>query len=172
MPAGCILYCGIVPANAGSAGDASYPGVTEMNKFGMSIINDATGIMNGSTNSHVYWGWKAAGGGTGATVTNNSGTITSQVSANPSAGFSIVTWTGTGATSNIYVGHGLGAVPQFIISKERSQSTNWSCYHVSIGNTANIFLNSTNGINTTSAAFNNTTPSRNGTIVESICTPL
>jgi len=44
-----------------------------------------------------------------STVTNNDGTIESQVRANPSAGFSIVTYTGTG--SNATVGHGLGVAP-------------------------------------------------------------
>jgi hypothetical protein len=51
----------------------------------------------------VAWNWKA----NGTAVSNTDGTITSSVSANTTAGFSVVTYTGnTTATSTI--GHGLG----------------------------------------------------------------
>ena len=43
----------------------------------------------------VGWTWKAGG----TAVTNTTGTISSQVSANPTAGFSVVTWTGNGVTA-------------------------------------------------------------------------
>jgi hypothetical protein len=49
----------------------------------------------------VAWCWKAGG----TAVTNTDGSITSQVSANVDAGFSIVGYTKTG--SNASVGHGL-----------------------------------------------------------------
>ena len=106
--------------------ETSYPAVTEMNKFGMTVINDATSIVNGSTNSHVYWGWKA--GGTNI-VTNTSGSVSSQVSANPAAGFSIVTYSGASGAQT--VGHGLGAAPAFIIVKARHGGAgyNWAVYH-------------------------------------------
>jgi hypothetical protein len=69
-----------------------------------------------STASRTYVGWAWKAGGTA--VTNTSGTISSQVSANPTAGFSIVTYTGTGSAATI--GHGLGVAPQMIIIFERS----------------------------------------------------
>jgi hypothetical protein len=54
------------------------------------------------------------------------------VSVNASAGFSVVTYTGTGA--NATVGHGLGVAPSFLIVKQRSASGNdWQCYHASLG---------------------------------------
>jgi hypothetical protein len=58
--------------------------------------------VNYNSDTFVAWNWKA--GGTGSS--NTDGSITSTVSANPSAGFSIVTWTGTGADGSY--GHGLG----------------------------------------------------------------
>jgi hypothetical protein len=45
--------------------------------------------INGVT--YVAWNWKAGG----TAVSNTDGTITSSVSANPTAGFSVVTYTGT-----------------------------------------------------------------------------
>jgi hypothetical protein len=71
----------------------------------------------------VGWAWKA----NGAPVANNAGTIPSQVSANITAGFSVVTYTGTGA--NATVGHGLGVVPKMVIVKARNAGTGWPVYH-------------------------------------------
>jgi len=71
----------------------------------------------------VSWNWKA--GGTAAS--NTDGSITSSVSANPTAGFSIVGWTGTG--SDATVGHGLSQAPDLIINKSRdlsSASSQWA----------------------------------------------
>ena len=79
--------------------------------------------MNVSGNTHVAWGWKAGG----APVSNTSGTITSQVSANTASGFSIVTWTGS-ANGVGTMGHGLGAIPKLIITKQRNQTGDWYVY--------------------------------------------
>ena len=90
--------------------------------------------------------------------TNTSGTITSQVSANPTAGFSIVTYTGNG-TQPSTVGHGLGVVPSFVIVKTRnSASYDWNCYHISLGNTQYIALNTPTAATSAVSLWNNTTP--------------
>ena len=65
--------------------------------------------VNKSSNSYVAWQWKANGG---TTASNTDGSITSTVQANTTAGFSIVTYTGTGSAAT--VGHGLGGTPDFI----------------------------------------------------------
>lgn len=82
------------------------------------------GAVNTNGATYVAWQWKANGSGS----TNTSGSITSTVSANTTAGFSIVTYTGTGA--NATVGHGLGVKPTMIIVKERSASQNWAVYYL------------------------------------------
>ena len=56
--------------------------------------------------------WKANGG---TTSSNSDGSITSTVQANTTAGFSVVTYTGTG--SNATIGHGLGVAPKIIFTK-------------------------------------------------------
>jgi len=91
--------------------------------------------INGSGLSLVAWNWKA--GGTASS--NSDGSITSSVSANTTAGFSIVSYTGTGA--NATVGHGLGVAPQAIILKERNSATAWYVYHKEIGATKQLKLN-------------------------------
>ena len=85
---------------------------------------------NGNTNAknYVAWQWKANGG---TTSSNSDGSLASTVQANTTAGFSIVTWTADGGGAKT-VGHGLGAVPKWIITKNRTDdSTNWQIYHAS-----------------------------------------
>ena len=54
--------------------------------------------------------------------------IASTVRANTEAGFSIVSYTGTG-TSGDTVAHGLNAVPEFILTKRRDATGYWPVYH-------------------------------------------
>ena len=110
---------------------------------------------NGDGLSIVAWCWK----GGGAAVSNTDGSITSSVSANTEAGFSIVSFTGNG-TSGATVGHGLNATPRWILVKERTtNSNNWAVYHESLGNTRAMYLDITNdqGGDFT-GGWNNTSP--------------
>jgi len=77
------------------------------------------------------------------------------VSANPSAGFSIVKWTGTEA--NATIGHGIDT-PELIIIKNASAVKNWTVYSSSVGATKYGKLNLTDDFQTASTAFNNTDP--------------
>lgn len=108
---------------------------------------------NNSTTPFVSWNWLASN----TTTSNTSGSITSTVSANTTSGFSIVSYTGNG-TSGATIGHGLGAVPKFIIVKERSAVQQWINYHVSLGNTNYVHLNATDASASSSTVWNNTTP--------------
>jgi hypothetical protein len=103
-------------------------------------------------NTYVGWQWKANGAG----VTNTAGSITSTVSASTTSGFSVVTYTGTGA--NATVGHGLGVAPSMILIKSRSSVTNWNSYHIAVGASATIILNTTSGAVSGSTFFNSTAP--------------
>lgn len=107
-----------------------------------------------NNNGYTYVGWQWKAGGTA--VSNTSGTITSSVSANTTAGFSVVTYTGTGA--NATVGHGLGVAPSMVVFKVRSTTNSWLVYHVSVGATAYLLLDSTATPTTSALAFNNTAP--------------
>ena len=95
-----------------SAESTDTANVSSFDSNGFSFAGGNVGV-NEDTKNHVAWCWKAGG----AAVTNTDGTITSQVSANQTAGFSIVSYTGTGSAGT--VGHGLGKAPSIIITKHR-----------------------------------------------------
>jgi hypothetical protein len=127
-------------------------------------ITDAAWFTNFGSNSYttgatdwgtgvtiVDWIW-AAGAGT----TNTAGSITSTVGASTTSGFSIVTYTGTGA--NATVGHGLGVAPSFIIVKRRDDGSSWNCYHISLGASQYIQIDGTGAAATNTGVWNNTAP--------------
>ena len=110
--------------------------------------------VNKSTGTFVAWCWKANGG---TTATNTSGTITTTVQANTEAGFSVVTYTGTG--SNATIGHGLSAKPDFVLFKRRSGTgENWNVYHSGMGATKYLLLNGSGAASTSSTRFQDTEP--------------
>ena len=107
-----------------------------------------------NTNTYTYaaWCWDAGGSGS----SNTDGSITSTVSANPDAGFSIATYTGNG-TAGATIGHGLGVAPKMIIVKQRSGATDWQIGHQSIGWTKTLYF-TTAAATTETGAWNNTAP--------------
>ena len=110
---------------------------------------------NSNNQTYVAWQWKDNGG---TTASNSSGSITSTVQANTTAGFSIVTYTGNGS-SGATVGHGLGTVPDTIILKCRNATENWFVNTPIAGGVGYMMLNQTNadsGAN--SSVWNSTTP--------------
>jgi hypothetical protein len=133
----------------------------QLTAFGSDGFTVAAGTVAGGNfnySGQTYVGWAFKGGN--GTVSNTSGTITSTVSANSTAGISVITYTGNG-TGGATVGHGLGAAPKMIICKSRTTASNndWTTYHASIGNVGAVFLNLTNATNTTNLVFwNNTSP--------------
>jgi hypothetical protein len=132
------------------AAEATQSGVTAFNSNGFNLGSWA--VMNQSSNTHVAWQWLAGN----STSTPSGGSVSSTVSVNQTAGFSIVSWTGTGA--NATIAHGLNAVPSWIVIKNRdSAGNNWPVYHVGQGNTHNSFLDSANAMSATDR-FQDTTP--------------
>ena len=108
--------------------------------------------VNRSGHNYVSWNWKAGG----SASSNSNGSITSSVSASTDAGFSIVSYTGTG--SNATVGHGLSSAPKMIIVKNRSAGDSWIVGHGSIGFTKFIKLDENGAAADSSGFFNNTAP--------------
>ena len=95
-------------------------GLLSLDSDGFTLGTDAA--YNASSATYVGWNWKAGG----TAVSNTDGSITSQVSANQDAGFSIVTYTGTG--SNATVGHGLSQTPEWVVTKSRDTANSWYVY--------------------------------------------
>jgi len=135
----------------GAGGD-----VIAFNSNGFNLGNNTTGSATNSNlsgSTYVGWQWNAGG----STVTNTSGTISLQVRANATAGFSVVTYTGTGTAATI--GHGLGVAPSMMIIKSRpTASTSWIVYHSSISPTNLLTLQTTAAQQNLPLYFNSTAP--------------
>ena len=124
--------------------------LTAFNTDGFSL-GDGTSV-NGNSDTYVAWQWKANGG---TTSSNSDGSITSTVQANTTAGFSIVTYTGTG--SNATVGHGMSIAPTTLIIKRRDGADDWLVLPPNQPTKA-LNLNSTGAIQTYTPYFNDTAP--------------
>ena len=137
--------------NLTNAEDTAADTLTAFNSDGFAIGSNV-GI-NTNTNNYVSWNWLADNT---SGSSNTDGSITSTVSANTTSGFSIVSWTGSGA--NATIGHGLSTTPSMIIAKSRSASGGWYTYHKSIGATKFLQLSTTDASATNSTIWNNTEP--------------
>tara|TARA_Y100001937_G_scaffold127576_1_gene200233 strand:+ start:188 stop:3115 length:2928 start_codon:yes stop_codon:yes gene_type:complete len=88
---------------------------------------------------------------------NFDGSIQATVKASPTAGFSVVGWTGTNGNGTL--GHGLGVAPKVVIIRRRPSSSSWVVYHERVGNTKRLTLDSNSPESSASANwFNNTSP--------------
>ena len=125
--------------------------LTSFDSDGFSV-GSGSGVNDSAAGGYVAWNWLAGNG----TSSNTDGTITSTVSANPTAGFSIVSYTGTGA--NATVGHGLGVAPKMIIVKDRDAAVVWAVHHSGISINNYLRLNTTDSEVAGLAVWNQTAP--------------
>ena len=135
---------------------------------------------NSGSVTYVGWQWQA---GQGSTSSNTSGSITSTVSVNATAGFSIVTYTGNGTAST--VGHGLGVSPAMVIAWARSTANGNAVWHKGLAGNGYYLQTSTtaaqantptnvwnSNINPTSTTFtvgSNQSTNTNGTTYVAYC---
>jgi hypothetical protein len=142
-------------SNTTTAETTETTGLTAFGSTGFTI--GALAQMNTSAATYVGWQWNAGG----STVTNTSGSISAQVRANATAGFSVVTFTSTGSSGAVTVGHGLGVAPSMVITKERGAIGSWGVYHQGLTTPASQYLNlQTTGAATTNTSYwGNTNPS-------------
>ena len=108
---------------------------------GFTLGSDHHTVINANSRNYVTWCWKAGG----AAVSNTQGTITSQVSANVEAGFSISTYTGNGV-DGATVGHGLSSTPELSIIKKREGGTDWDVTYYGISGGTSLNLNETTAV--------------------------
>ena len=102
-------------------------------------LGGSDGGWNNSSYNYVTWNWKANGSGSA----NTDGSTSSTVSANQTAGFSIVKYTNPGSGTPYTVGHGLGAEPKMIITKRLDAAQTWGVWHTGIGFGKYLRLDST-----------------------------
>ena len=129
--------------------------ITTLSAFyhgGFRVEGSGGGPTNDNGDTYVGFCWKAGD----TTVSNSDGSITTSVSVNEEAGFSIVSYTGTGSAGTI--GHGLGKVPKWIITKRRTGSEDWKVYSPEIDGGKFLKFNSTQDQTSNSNVYPNTAP--------------
>jgi len=114
------------------------------------------GAVNGNSNTYVAWNWKAGTSFTNDASATSVGTIDSTGSVSTDAGFSIVSYTGTGSAGTIK--HGLSVAPSWVIIKNRDDGQSWRVGVTSVGFDKYFGLNGSGASTSSSGMFNNTAP--------------
>jgi hypothetical protein len=129
-------------SNTTAAETTRATGFLSFDSDGFTLGTDGGGLVNDSSRGpYVAWAWKA---NTLPSI-NTDGTISSTVSANQAAGFSIVTWSSTSSASDT-IGHGLNSKPDVVLYKKISSTGSWFWYtDVIDGSWDELVLNSTAG---------------------------
>jgi len=116
--------------------------ITAIGSNGFTTGADDNGYVSSGTDKQVSWCWKAGTSFSNDASSTSVGSIDSAGSVNTDAGFSIITFAGSGADGS--VAHGLGVAPSMIISKSRTASDQgWVVTHKSLGFTQSLLLNGT-----------------------------
>ena len=132
--------------------------ITATSSTGFSIGTDNSDQINNNGDTAVAWSWKANGQGS----SNTDGSInTTYTSVSATSGFSISTYTGTGA--NATVGHGLGTTPKMFIVKRLNSTGAFRTYVEPLGNLGQLALNATDQVSDVASMWNSTSPT-NSTI--------
>lgn len=147
------LYSNLTNAESGSTGS-----LTAFDSAGFNLGNSGDlGRYNESSSTYASWNWKAGTAFSNDASATGVGSIDSSGSVNTDVGFSIISWTGTGA--NATVAHGLGAIPKMYIVKRRdADGYSWAVYNSTLGATKQLRLSGTNAEITTADIWNNTEP--------------
>ena len=115
----------VIESNTNAAEAANDDTLTAFIATGFSLGDDVT--VNTNNESYVAWNWKANGGTATATISESGDNPAAVVQANPTAGFSLITYTGTGAVGTI--AHGLGVAPKWMLIKRRDGTDHWAVFH-------------------------------------------
>ena len=138
----------MLTSNGTSAESTQSTALTSFDSDGFTLGSDFE--VNASGRTFVSWNWLGAN----ASSSNTDGSITSTVSANTTAGFSIVSYTGTGNLAT--VGHGLGVAPDAILCKSVDSAQNWASYWSPFGGTKYMRFNTDGAVQTNAGRFGNT----------------
>ena len=145
----------LIRSNQTTAEETHSTTLTAFSSNGFSL-GGGDAFTNADTVTYASWHWKAGTAFSNDASSTSIGTIDSTGSASTAAGFSVVSWTGTGSAGTIK--HGLSTVPKMIIVKTRSTDNIWSVYHVGLGNTHYIQLNEPDGPTDNDTYWSDTTP--------------
>ena len=147
-------------SNAEIGLNSQYGYLSAFNSNGFTITGGSTSAnyLNQGTDNYVSWNWKANGG---TTTTNDAsatgvGTIDSVYQANTDAGFSIVTYTGTGSEGTI--AHGLSSAPEVVMIKNRTDAREFVFGHLSNTFAGQMYLSTGGAYSANDGSFGSTAP--------------
>jgi hypothetical protein len=121
------------------------------------IYANLTNAQSTLANSLTAFGTTGFTLGTDSTYNFSADTLVSRTFREQPKFFDVVTYTGNGSARTI--SHNLGSTPGCIIIKcTNANGSYWIVYHRSLGNTKALYLNTTDSEVTTSAYWNNTSP--------------
>jgi len=143
------LYSNLTNAESTTTQD-----ITAFNSNGFTVGNDNN--VNSTGDTFVGWQWQA-GQGTTTAGTGTGGITSVTQSVNTTAGFSVVTYTGSGTAGTVT--HGLGVAPSWVIVKRKDTTGDWQVRHTSIAAASSIQLNSTAAAASATTVWNSTAPS-------------
>jgi len=135
-----------ISSNRNNTEDTQAQQLTAFGSNGFTVGTDSGA--NHSGRDYVSWNWLAGG----SASSNSDGSVTSTVSVNSTAGFSVSKYTGTG--SNLTFGHGLGAVPDWFMIKNLDVDQAWRVYHKSMGFSKRLVLSETGAESTSAVGLN------------------
>ena len=116
-------------SDAETTSDTTHLTAFTSNGFTLGDNSDTDWWVNVNNYNYISWNFKMGN----STSANTDGSISSTVSVNSDAGMSIVSYTGTLSSAGTpTVGHGLGKVPNLIISKDRTNSNDNIVQHSSL----------------------------------------
>ena len=150
--AGTTLNQALFSNSSNAEGTLNNSSTLTVNSTGFDLSGTTGGALNFNGYTYATWLWRA-GGHTGSA--NTDGSITTTVSANTTAGFSIVKWNADNQNPST-IGHGLGVAPNVIIMKETGGTSNWVVGGFGLDWSGYLLLDSTN-------AFNNDSNDTSGT---------
>ena len=143
-------------SDSGGAENNDIGTVASFDADGWSFGGSTPNQFNYSGRTYVAWNWKA--GTSVSSNTSGSGTAKAYTTSyNADAGFSITKYEGNG-TAGHTIPHHLGAEPDMIIVKNRVGGDSAYVYSSVVGNTQGLQLSNAGAANTTSAYWNNVSP--------------
>jgi len=139
----------------GSGAEQTSSNVKTFTSTGVTLSTN--GAVNANSELYASWAWKAGTSFTNDASGTGIGSIDSAGSVSTTAGFSIVSYTGSGSSATI--AHALGSKPDIIFTKQRDDnSAAWGGYVSALGATKDIGLNTTGAADADTSYWGDTEP--------------
>ena len=126
-------------------------GLTAFGSDGFTVGSESG--FNNSSDTFVAWCWKAGTAWSNDASATSVGSLDSSGTKNATAGFSIISFTGT-ESGTPSIAHSLSSTPEFIISKALEVTDNWMVFHGSFSAQDYIILNTYGNTASASSVWN------------------